>query len=93
MSKGTRFLSRAAFALLLWLLALFHPGFDVPKEWDLVVAVLPLYAIVTFGAYSLASIGYSLYTFRDCPEAYDSLMKEVTQAKAALREKGLVVAG
>lgn len=29
---------------------------------------------MTFGCYCLNNIGYALYTFRDCPEAYHELM-------------------
>ena len=96
-SKGTRFFAQAVLFTVLWLLALYHPGFAVPLGWERIVPIvgfsghapwtwtkssrtrispqLPLYAIISFGAYSLASIGYSLFTFRDCPEAYESLMK------------------
>ena len=34
---------------------------------------LPLWAVVSFGAYSLASIGYNLFTFRECPAAFTEL--------------------
>lgn len=34
---------------------------------------LPLWAVVSFGAYSLASIGYNLFIFRECPEAFSEL--------------------
>ena len=36
---------------------------------------LPLWALVSFGSYSLASIAYSLIVFRDCPEAHAELMQ------------------
>ena len=36
---------------------------------------LPLWALVTFGAYSLGSVGYSLLTFRDCPDAHAELLQ------------------
>lgn len=37
-------------------------------------AQLPWTLLVAFGAYSLGSLGWGLYTFRDCPEAYQELM-------------------
>lgn len=52
---------------------------------------LPLWAIVTLGAYLLGNIGYSLLTFNDVPKAYDSLMKEIETAKKDLRAKGVTV--
>ena len=36
---------------------------------------LPLWALVSFGSYSLASVGYNLLTFRECPEASVELEK------------------
>jgi hypothetical protein len=29
---------------------------------------------MTFGCYCLGNIGHAMYTFRDCPEAYQELM-------------------
>ena len=43
---------------------------------------LPLWALVSFGAYSLASIGYNLFIFRECPEAFTEL-EQVQQHKTA----------
>ena len=43
-------------------------------------AQLPLYALVSFGCYSLASISMSLLAVRDCPEASDEL-NQVRDAK------------
>jgi dolichyl-phosphate mannosyltransferase polypeptide 3 len=46
---------------------------------------------VSFGAYSLSSLGLGLLRFRDCPEAYESLLAEISQAKNELRDKGVSV--
>jgi dolichyl-phosphate mannosyltransferase polypeptide 3 len=46
---------------------------------------------VLFGAYSLSSLGLGLLRFNDCPEAYESLLKEITQAKNELRDQGVAV--
>ena len=35
---------------------------------------LPWWVLVSFGSYSLASLGWGLWTFRDCPDAYTELM-------------------
>jgi dolichol-phosphate mannosyltransferase subunit 3 len=39
------------------------------------VIQLPWWLLVAFGSYSLWSLGMGLFTFRDCPEAYEELMK------------------
>jgi dolichyl-phosphate mannosyltransferase polypeptide 3 len=52
---------------------------------------LPWWLLVTFGAYSLSSLGLGLVRFHDCPEAYESLLSEITQAKNELRNQGVSV--
>ncbi|CAI8036994.1 Dolichol-phosphate mannosyltransferase subunit 3, partial [Geodia barretti] len=39
-----------------------------------VVLILPLYLLICFGSYSLATIGYRLTTFNDCEGASDELV-------------------
>lgn len=56
---------------------------------DKVIPVLPWWALITFGCYCLSNIGSAMYTFRDCPEAYQELMSEISQAKADLQSKGM----
>lgn len=65
------------------------PSFDNFKE-D-VLPVLPFWILVTFGAYSLGNIGYSLFTFRDCKGAYIELMEEIQMAKDDLRKYKILV--
>lgn len=40
-----------------------------------IVLQLPWTLLVAAGSYSLASLGWGLLNFRDCPEAYEELMK------------------
>ncbi|KAH6911081.1 dolichol-phosphate mannosyltransferase subunit 3-domain-containing protein [Coprinopsis sp. MPI-PUGE-AT-0042] len=51
----------------------------------------PWWLLVTFGSYSLWSLGWGLFTFRDCPEAYTELLSEINDAKNALRSQGVTV--
>lgn len=37
-------------------------------------AQIPWWFLVSFGAYSLGSLGMGLLRFRDCPEAYEELL-------------------
>ncbi|KIJ53649.1 hypothetical protein M422DRAFT_201859 [Sphaerobolus stellatus SS14] len=61
---------------------------DVSNE---LLPVIPWWLLVTFGSYSLASLGWGLFTFRDCPEAYEELLLEITTAKNELRAQGVSV--
>ncbi|KAI1314499.1 hypothetical protein EDD11_002116 [Mortierella claussenii] len=53
--------------------------------------LLPWWALVSFGAYSLGNIGYHVLTFRDCPEAYEELQVQISQAQSDLRSKGVSI--
>ncbi|KAG0233022.1 dolichol-phosphate mannosyltransferase subunit 3 [Mortierella sp. GBAus27b] len=58
---------------------------------DFILPVLPWWALVSFGAYSLGNIGYHVLTFRDCPEAFDELQIQIAQAQSDLRSKGVTI--
>ncbi|KAM6959553.1 dolichol-phosphate mannosyltransferase subunit 3 [Aplochiton taeniatus] len=50
---------------------------------------MPVYLLVLFGCYSIATIGYRVATFNDCEEAAKELQTQIAEAKADLRKKGL----
>ncbi|XP_062266030.1 dolichol-phosphate mannosyltransferase subunit 3 [Platichthys flesus] len=50
---------------------------------------MPLYLLVSFGCYSLATVGYRLTTFNDCEEAAAELQEQIREAREDLRSKGL----
>lgn len=52
---------------------------------------LPFTALVAFGSYLLARLGYNVYTFHDVPEAHKELMEQIEQARTELRAKGVDV--
>ncbi|CAF9920677.1 MAG: hypothetical protein GOMPHAMPRED_002107 [Gomphillus americanus] len=56
-----------------------------------IIPVLPLWAIVSFGAFLLFKLGLGVFTFNNVPKAYDSLMVEIEEAKKDLRSKGITV--
>ncbi|KAI9572463.1 dolichol-phosphate mannosyltransferase subunit 3 [Boletus coccyginus] len=80
--------------ILVYLLA-FFAVLPIPALGQDVVAqllpVIPWWLLVSFGAYSLASLGSGLFTFQDCPDAYHELLKEINDAKHDLRGKGVTV--
>ncbi|BEI83652.1 hypothetical protein CcaverHIS002_0402560 [Cutaneotrichosporon cavernicola] len=94
MSKGTRFLAAAVPATLVYLLMLFAilpvPLVDQDTA-DLILPVLPWWLLVSFGSYSLMSLGLGLVRFHDTPDAYESLLTEIAQAKNELRDQGVTV--
>jgi len=53
-----------------------------------VVQTLPLWALVSFGAFSLASIGWALLRFRDCPQAAKELEGDIATARKRLEQRG-----
>ena len=66
---------------------------DVPKALhrpaEEIFPILPYWCLITFGSYSLCSIGWSLFTFGECEEAYRELAKEIEQAKTELSRHGI----
>ncbi|KAG1738005.1 dolichol-phosphate mannosyltransferase subunit 3, partial [Suillus lakei] len=68
-----------------------------------ILPVIPWWLLVSFGSYSLWSLGWGVFTFRDCPEAYHELlqdlcangrlsdMHEINEAKNDLRSRAVTV--
>jgi|UniRef100_K3WSJ7 dolichyl-phosphate mannosyltransferase polypeptide 3 len=75
--------------LTLWLLARGYAATQVEDARVLqIVNVLPVYALVSFGAYSLAVIALSVMAVEDCPVASKELDAQVLEAKADLAKRG-----
>lgn len=89
MLKYQQWLAGLSAFLALWLLLRAYAA-----EWAgdarvlQVVDVLPLYALVSFGAYSLAVIALSVMKVRDFPEAAKELDRQVVEAKEDLKRRG-----
>ncbi|KAF8920628.1 dolichol-phosphate mannosyltransferase subunit 3 [Mucidula mucida] len=94
MARAHRLGLLSLFGTVLYFLVLFQ-YLSVPLVEDDVVQqiipVVPWWLLVSFGSYSLWSLGWGLWTFRDCPEAYTELMTEISRAKLDLRAKGISV--
>jgi len=86
--------SVAAFIAAIYFLILFNviplPFFNAETTGQ-IVSLLPWWLLVSFGAYSLWSIGWGLLTLRECSEAYEELLSEIAEAKDDLRTKGVTV--
>ncbi|KAJ0055062.1 hypothetical protein NL108_008981 [Boleophthalmus pectinirostris] len=61
----------------------------LPDTYREVAWPMPLYLLVSFGCYSLATVGYRVATFNDCDEAARELQEQIKEAKEDLRKKGL----
>ncbi|KAF9528122.1 dolichol-phosphate mannosyltransferase subunit 3 [Crepidotus variabilis] len=94
MARAHRVAATVTIVTIAYILTFFGV-FSVPLVDEKVAAqilpVLPWWLLVSFGAYSLVSIGWGLLTLRECPEAYNELMSEIAEAKNDLRSKGVTV--
>ncbi|XP_047238825.1 dolichol-phosphate mannosyltransferase subunit 3 [Girardinichthys multiradiatus] len=61
----------------------------LPRTYREVAWPMPLYLLVSFGCYSLATVGYRVATFNDCDEAARELQEQIKEAKDDLKKKGL----
>ncbi|XP_075995510.1 dolichol-phosphate mannosyltransferase subunit 3 [Genypterus blacodes] len=62
---------------------------SIPLTYRELAWPVPVYLLVTFGCYSLATVGYRVATFNDCDEAAQELQEQIQEAKGDLRRKGL----
>ncbi|KAF4947351.1 hypothetical protein F66182_18563 [Fusarium sp. NRRL 66182] len=56
-----------------------------------IVPVLPFYALIVLACFLGARLGYMILTFNDVPHEYESLQKEIEQAKTELRKANVDV--
>ncbi|KUL88154.1 hypothetical protein ZTR_04104 [Talaromyces verruculosus] len=56
-----------------------------------IVPVLPFYALIVLACFLGARLGYMILTFNDVPHEYESLQKEIEQAKIELRKANVDV--
>lgn len=63
---------------------------ELPEAYRSAVQLLPLWALVSFGLYSLSVIGWSLAHFPSCPEAAEILQGEMKEAQRELCARGIL---
>ncbi|XP_077362696.1 dolichol-phosphate mannosyltransferase subunit 3 [Festucalex cinctus] len=92
MTKLMEWLFGVSVVLAAWVLIAFDPlDLSVPHTYREVAFPMPLYLLVSFGCYSLATVGYRVATFNDCQEAAEELQAQIKEAKQDLRRKGLKI--
>ncbi|KAI8878599.1 dolichol-phosphate mannosyltransferase subunit 3 [Backusella circina FSU 941] len=91
MTRATEAFTTAAIASVIYLVL--YLGFVPLPETiqNKIVPVFPWWVLMTFGCYCLANLGNAVFTFRNCPEAYNELMNEISMAKSDLNSKGMRV--
>lgn len=60
----------------------------VPEKYEDIVKILPWYALICFGSYTLLSIGLELLRFNDYPEEVKVLEGDIKNAKRDLKVRG-----
>ncbi|CAI5726690.1 unnamed protein product [Peronospora farinosa] len=89
MLKYQKWLRAFVVLVTLWLLLVWYVSDNVQNQIVLhVVKGLPVYAIGSFGVYSLVVIVLSVMAVQDFPEAAKELDCHVIEAKADLVKKG-----
>ncbi|XP_018540525.1 dolichol-phosphate mannosyltransferase subunit 3 [Lates calcarifer] len=90
MTKLLEWLFGVSLVGALWALVTFDLlDLSLPQTYREVAWPMPLYLLVSFGCYSLATVGYRVATFNDCEEAAIELQEQIKEAKEDLRKKGL----
>lgn len=56
---------------------------------ELAVRWAPLWGILALGLYALMSVIYGVLTFEDCPEAALELERQVQEARAEMKRRGI----
>lgn len=75
MTKATQTLIQAAIAIVVYF-ALFVGIIPTPGLiQNEIVPVLPWWGLVSFGSYSLATLGWGIYSFKDKEAEYHTLLK------------------
>ncbi|XP_033927116.1 dolichol-phosphate mannosyltransferase subunit 3 [Melopsittacus undulatus] len=64
-------------------------GLRLPAPLRQALLPLPVYLLVAFGCFSLATVGFRLATFNDCEEAAAELREHIRAARADLARRGL----
>lgn len=62
------------------------------EKYQKAVELLPLWALVSFGCYSLCVIGWSLAHFPTCEDDAASLRVEMDKAQKELKARGVLTA-
>ncbi|GMM28984.1 hypothetical protein DAMA08_017000 [Martiniozyma asiatica (nom. inval.)] len=89
MTKATETLLYAITLTSIYI-ALIVGVFPLPKTISSeIIPVLPWWGLVSFGCYTLFSLGYGVYTLNDKQDKYVELKEQIKEAKSFLESKGI----
>ncbi|XP_062888568.1 dolichol-phosphate mannosyltransferase subunit 3 [Mobula hypostoma] len=89
MTKLTDCLLPLGLLATVWAGLVFNPlGLGLPKPGPELLWPLPAYLLVSFACYSLATVGFRLATFNDCPDAAAELQRQIHEARRELAARG-----
>ncbi|GMM36816.1 hypothetical protein DASC09_041410 [Saccharomycopsis crataegensis] len=54
-----------------------------------IIPLLPWWALISFGAYSLGTLGYDVITFKDKEDKYKELVEQIAEAKTFLKKNSV----
>lgn len=60
--------------------------------YEQIIPVLPWWALVSYGCYTLGSLGYGVFTLEDKPDKYEELLTQIIEAKQYLAENNVIEA-
>ena len=88
------FLAYGGAFIALWYAALQHEeaiiqASSFPAAAELAILSAPLWGIVALGLYALIVIGHGMVTFQDFPEAAEELERQVVEARAEMKRRGI----
>ena len=89
MTKLMEWLSVGVLFLCLWIPLLFGASSLHLCHYKIHIWFLPVYLVLIFGMMSAAIVLYRVFTFNDCPEAYQELKRQIQEAKIDLQNKGV----
>lgn len=82
----------ALFALSALYFALYTRTIPSPELFHKeILPYLPYWCLVTFGSYSLATLGWGVLTFKDKEDKYRELLKQIDEAKLFYKKKGITL--
>ncbi|CAI5759453.1 unnamed protein product [Candida verbasci] len=59
------------------------------KIHDEILPFLPWWALVSFGAYALSTLGWGIVTFKDKEDKYKELVIQIEEAKQFYKQEGI----